>query len=194
MERRERGVCVCVCVFVLWPGGVWIQWWTPAYPGGEVSVCQSWHFSSAVLWPQVISLFVDTHTRTEPSYVPLFCFVNEGYWETSQLPPVVGVSRYLSTTIYTNGRISSGGPGTDVGTSSLQVSCYSVHWEPLHHPAAEEDCSVSERHLRGQVRCGRHPEWRLQNAAQPKQAEGQDTHQSKNNPVALTDVEMMDLF
>lgn len=101
------------------------------------------------------------------------------------------VSRYLSTTIYSiNGGIWSSGPGTDIDSLFLQVSCYSVHWEPLHYSAAEEDCSVSERNLRGQVRCGRRPEWRLQNTAQSKQAEGQDTNQSKNIPVDLADVAM----
>lgn len=70
--------------------------------------------------------------------------------------------------------------------SFLQVSSNSVHWEPLHHPAAEEDCPVPERDLRGQVRCGRRPDRRLQNTAQSKQPEGQDTHQSRNQPVDLT--------
>lgn len=70
--------------------------------------------------------------------------------------------------------------------SFLQVSSNSVHWEPLHHPAAEEDRPVPERDLRGQVRRGRRPDRRLQNTAQSKQPEGQDTNQSRNQPVDLT--------
>lgn len=181
------GTWVCVCVFWGIRGGNESE---AASPEGELSVWRTWHLGCAAVWPQVISPFLNENTETHAPkrwrgvcscmftiYLRAVPLVGGEKWKFEMWfsRPVslqaISCFRELTKLFVIHKTLFF----------SFQVSSDSLHREPLHHPAAEEDRAVPAGNLRRQTGHRGRAVRRCQNVTQSSQPAGKDTHQSKNN-------------